>query len=394
MSNHEIDTVLSTLRLVAAPELAPLFAEFEACYEQKLWHQLTLSLKTFFEDERSAPVRLRVYDTFVSRFADKLNQLNVIEFLLLALRGSKNYEESIHYLSQLKESFKSTDEKKTRNDGLPDHNDGCLLIDIEIARLQLFQGELVKARDALDDFDKTLNTIDTLPLMLVNTFYSVNAEYYYMKKDFNNYYYTSLLFLSTVDKEHERELTPQESKELAFHLSISALLGDKIYNFGELLQHPIMASITNDPEYEWLFHLLNALTTGDFETFDSLINVQIPQRPILAEHESFMRQKICLMTLVESVFSKSIRTLSFDDIAKATHLPKDNVEHLVMRSISLGLLKGSIDQVNEIVSITWVQPRIINFGQIEKMKERLIEWDSQVKRLGEKLEARGKPIWI
>ncbi|GMM58719.1 proteasome regulatory particle lid subunit [Maudiozyma humilis] len=392
--SHEIDTVLSTLRLEAAPELAPLFSDFERCYEEKLWHQLTRALKAFFEDERSAPVRLRVYDTFVSRLANKLNQLNVIEFLLLALSGSQNHDESIHYLSALKDSFQQADASKTRNDGLPDHSDGCLLIDIEIARLHLFQGELVKARDALDAFDRTLSAIDTLPLMLVNTFYSVNAEYYFRKKDFNNYYYTSLLFLSTVDKEHERALTPAESKELAFHLSIAALLGDKIYNFGELLQHPIMRSIADDPEYEWLFRLLNALTTGDFETFDALINVQIPQRPILAEHEAFMRQKICLMTLVESVFARSIRTLSFDDIAAATHLPKDSVEHLVMRSISLGLLRGSIDQVSEIVSITWVQPRIINAAQIERMGERLVEWDAQVKRLGEKLEARGKPIWI
>ena len=100
------------------------------------------------------------------------------------------------------------------------------------------------------------------------------------------------------------------------------------------------------------------------------------------------------MTLVESVFAKNVRTLSFDDIAEATHLPKDDIEHLVMRAISLHLLNGSIDQVNEIVVITWVQPRIINFDQIDKMKNRLVEWDQQVKALGEKMEAKGKSIWV
>ncbi|SMN19618.1 similar to Saccharomyces cerevisiae YDR427W RPN9 Non-ATPase regulatory subunit of the 26S proteasome, has similarity to putative proteasomal subunits in other species [Maudiozyma saulgeensis] len=394
MSNHEIDTILSTLRLEANPELSSLFEEFESCYEQKLWHQLTLSLKKFFEDERAIPLRLRVYDTFVSKFIDKINQLNVIEFLLLSLKNNSNYDESINYLNQLKDVFKITDEKRTRNDGLPNHNDGRLLIDIEIARIYLFQGDLVKARDSLDEFDKILESVDTLPLLLVNTFYSVNALYYKLKKDFNNFYYTSLLFLSTMDKEFEMDLTSQENRELAFDLSIAALLGDKIYNFGELLQHPIMSSISNNKEFDWLFNLLNALTNGDFETFDSIINLQIPKTPILAAHESFLRQKICLMTLVESVFSRNIRTLSFDDIAKATHLPKDNVEHLVMRSISLGLLKGSIDQVNEIVSITWVQPRIISFNQIEKMNDRLYEWNDQVSRLGEKLEERGRSIWV
>ncbi|KAG0658520.1 26S proteasome regulatory subunit [Maudiozyma exigua] len=394
MSAHEIDTILSTLKLEANSDLSNLFEDFEKFYEEKLWHQLTLSLKQFFEDDKSTPIRLRVYDTFVCKFIDKINQLNVIEFLLLSLKNSSNYDESINYLKQLKDTFISTDEKKTRNDGLPTHSNGCLLIDIEIARILLLQGDLVKARDSLDEFDKILESIDTLPLMLVNTFYSVNALYYKLKKDFNNFYYTSLLFLSTMDKEYEMDLTSQENRELAYDLSIAALLGDKIYNFGELLQHPIMSSISNNVEFEWLFKLLNALTNGDFETFDSIINLQIPRVPILASNESFLRQKICLMALVESVFSRNIRTLSFNDISKATHLPKDNVEHLVMRSISLGLLKGSIDQVNEIVSITWVQPRIISFNQIQKMNDRLYEWNDQVSRLGEKLEERGRSIWV
>lgn len=394
MSTHEIDTILSTLKLEANSDLSNLFEDFEKFYEEKLWHQLTLSLKQFFEDDKSIPIRLRVYDTFLSKFIDKINQLNVIEFLLLSLKNNSNYDESINYLTQLKDTFKLTDEKKTRNDGLPTHSNGCLLIDIEIARILLLQGDLVKARDSLDEFDKILESIDTLPLMLVNTFYSVNALYYKLKKDFNNFYYTSLLFLSTMDKEYEMDLTSQENRELAYDLSIAALLGDKIYNFGELLQHPIMSSISNNVEFEWLFQLLNALTNGNFETFDSIINLQIPKIPILASNESFLRQKICLMALVESVFSRNIRTLSFDDISIATHLPKDNVEHLVMRSISLGLLKGSIDQVNEIVSITWVQPRIINFSQIEKMNDRLYEWNDQVSRLGEKLEERGRSIWV
>ena len=394
MSTHEIDTILSTLKLEANSDLSNLFEDFEKFYEEKLWHQLTLSLKQFFENDKSIPIRLRVYDTFLSKFIDKINQLNVIEFLLLSLKNNSNYDESINYLKQLKDTFKLTDEKKTRNDGLPNHNNGCLLIDIEIARILLLQGDLIKARDSLDEFDKILESIDTLPLMLVNTFYSVNALYYKLKKDFNNFYYTSLLFLSTMDKEYEMDLTSQENRELAYDLSIAALLGDKIYNFGELLQHPIMSSISNNIEFEWLFQLLNALTNGDFQTFDSIINLQIPKIQILASNESFLRQKICLMALVESVFSRNIRTLSFDDISVATHLPKDNVEHLVMRSISLGLLKGSIDQVNEIVSITWVQPRIINFNQIEKMNDRLYEWNDQVSRLGEKLEERGRSIWV
>jgi 26S proteasome regulatory subunit N9 len=100
------------------------------------------------------------------------------------------------------------------------------------------------------------------------------------------------------------------------------------------------------------------------------------------------------MTLVELVFSQTIRIISFEDVAKATLLNTDEVEHLVMRALSLGLLKGSIDQINQLITINWVQPRIINQKQIEQMKTKLIQWDSNVSKLGEFMEANGKELWI
>lgn len=390
---HEIDTILSTLSLEVDPELAPLFKDFENYYERKLWHQLTDKLSVFFYDDKSTPFRLRLYTQFVSKFQDKINQLNVVDFLLQSLQGNVEADEGLQYLEDLQKEFKEIDEKKQRNDGLKSHFDGNLLLNIEIARLKLQKGDLVEVRDILDDISKTLDLQDSVPLRVTGAFYSCNASYYQIKKDFNSFYYTSLLYLSTI-KPEEHRLTHLEQQQLAYNLCIAALLGDNVYNFGELLHHPIISSISDDKEYEWLFRFLNALTEGDFQRFDEISKEKIPQVPILSQHESFLRQKICLMTLVESVFAKSIRTLSFQDIADVTFLPKDSVEHLVMRSISLGLLKGSIDQVQELVTITWVQPRIINQEQIKKMKNNIVKWEGEVAKLGEKIEARGQSIWV
>lgn len=392
---HEIDTILSTLKLEVDPELSQLFDDFEDLYERKLWHQLTEKLTTFFYDDRSKSFRLRLYNQFVNKFLDKINQLSAVDFLLQSLRENENIEESLQYLQDLQQEFKKIDEKKQRNDGLKPHVDGNLLLDIEIARVKLAEGDLVEVRDKLDAIGKILEVQDSVPLRVTGAFYSCNASYYQVKKDFNNFYYTSLLYLSTISSdEQNHRLTKLEQQQLAYNLCIAALLGDHIYNFGELLNHPIISSISGDKEYEWLFRFLNALTEGDFHKFDEISKERIPRVPTLAQHESFLRQKICLMTLVESVFAKSIRTLSFQDIADATFLPIDSVEHLVMRSISLGLLKGSIDQVQQLVTITWVQPRIINQEQIKKMKDNLVKWQDEVTKLAGKIENRGKSIWV
>ena len=58
-------------------------------------------------------------------------------------------------------------------------------------------------------------------------------------------------------------------------------------------------------------------------------------QPILHENYAFMRQKICLMALIESVFKRGAydRTLSYQTISEETHLPLDEVEHLVMKGL-------------------------------------------------------------
>ncbi len=42
------------------------------------------------------------------------------------------------------------------------------------------------------------------------------------------------------------------------------------------------------------------------------------------------------------------------------------VELLVMKALSLGLVKGSIDQVDKKVHMTWVQPRVLDRNQVRK----------------------------
>ncbi len=66
-------------------------------------------------------------------------------------------------------------------------------------------------------------------------------------------------------------------------------------------------------------------------------------QPILQENYPFLRQKICLMALIESVFKRGAydRTMSFQTIAEETRLPLDEVEHLVMKALRYARLGAS-----------------------------------------------------
>ena len=51
-----------------------------------------------------------------------------------------------------------------------------------------------------------------------------------------------------------------------------------------------------------------------------------------------------------------------------------------MKALALKLIRGSIDQVREVVMVTWVQPRVLDLIQIDGMRQRLQEWDENVKK--------------
>ena len=58
------------------------------------------------------------------------------------------------------------------------------------------------------------------------------------------------------------------------------------------------------------------------------------------------------------------KQLSFNEVSLKTKLPEDEIELLVMRALSLRLVKGSIDQIDKNIFISWVQPRVLDINQV------------------------------
>ena len=85
--------------------------------------------------------------------------------------------------------------------------------------------------------------------------------------------------------------------------------------------------------------------------------------------------------------------MTFVTISEETKVQPNEIEHLIMKALSLGLLKGTIDQVAEIARINWVQPKVLDMKQIENMRARLRDWDSSVNQLGNWIEGVGKDVW-
>lgn len=283
-------------------------------------------------------------------------------------------------------SFLEAVAKKVDN---PNSQDAYVYATVAVATVKLELQDQDGARKDLDKSEKILDGFDSVETIVHAAFYRVNAEYYQSKLEFASYYKNALLYLACIDL---NDLTPAERKSRAYDLSIAALISDTIYNFGELLLHPILDTLVKDDA--WLRDLLFAFNRGDLAAYDVLAG-HISSNPLLAEHRDGLRQKIYLAALTEAVFRRPPhdRAMTFRTISEETKVRPDEIEHLIMKALSLGLLRGSIDQVDEIARINWVQPKVLDMTQIDGMRTRLGEWDSSVETLGNWIESKGQDVW-
>lgn len=359
---------------VAPPNLQDFFFEFEDFWERRLWHQLTEALLKFYENPESAPQRIPIYKHFVLSFSDKINQLKFVTLGLSAARESEDNDEALEFLTTIAAKVNK-----------PASKDAYVYATVEVARVKLLLADMEGARKALDEAEKNLETFDSVESVVHASFYRVNADYYNAKLEFAAYYKNALLYLACVNV---ADLSQKEQQERAYNLAIAALLGESIYNFGELLLHPILDSL-KDAEHSWLRDLLFAFNAGNLTRFHGLSG-HFSKQPLLEGRSSFLREKLCLSALTEAVFRRPPhdRALSFATILEETRVFPEEVEHLLMRALSLGLVRGSIDQVAEVARISWVQPKVLDKEQIENMKQRLMEWDGSVNKLGNWMESR------
>jgi len=96
------------------------------------------------------------------------------------------------------------------------------------------------------------------------------------------------------------------------------------------------------------------------------------------------------MAFLELIFSlpKNDRNVSFSAISKVTGLNLEDVEFLVMRCMSLELIKGTIDELDKIVRISWVVPRVLDNARIGIMKNKFTNWNETLTDLIKAVEVQ------
>ncbi|TIC14156.1 hypothetical protein E3Q14_00877 [Wallemia mellicola] len=381
---------INKVKAEAPASLTEDLTKLEINYSKRLYHQLTKTLQEIIQKDDISKYLVDLWNNFISTFKDKLNQLRLVE---IGVRVAQEMipQKSLNFLESLLDTLpvpraalppalKPTNTKSFDEEQPPTktESEAYVLAKISIAHYDLLLGNLDKAKEAMDVCERVLDSIDGVEASVTGAWLRVSGDYFKSKAEYAAFYRTTLLYISCAGMD---QLDKAEQIQRSHDLAIAALLGDTIYNFGELLTHPILHAL-DGTELEWLKDIIYIFNEGDITKFE--VNAsKLANEPILHDSQAFLRQKICLMALIECVFKRSSkdRDMSFSTIGAETKLPLDEVEHLIMKALSLKLIRGTIDQVSSSASINWVQPRVLDKNQVKSLASRLNEWRSKVENV-------------
>jgi len=353
---------LSEMKESSSSDLSGQWVKVEEFYNKKLWHQLTMLLQSLIKEPSVQDKLISLYQEFIVDFEARLDPLSLVQIGQAVMERFSDPEEAIKFVEKIEEKTKMNKE-------------AFVLTKVLVGKVKLHKFDQRKeTKLIIEEAEKTLDEIDGVS-PVHSQFYLLCSDLYRIEGKHREFYATSLKYLGCTDLE---DLSKEEQAKHAFFLSLAALLGDKVYNFGELLAHKVLESLRGT-ENAWLIDLLFVFNSGDVSKFKAM-KAQWETQADLKANENKLFEKVCLLCLMEMTFRReaTARQIAFTEIAKETTLPLDCIELLIMKGLSQGLVRGRIDEVEQSVMVTWVQPRVLDRQQVESMTRKIESWCESV----------------
>ncbi len=181
-------------------------------------------------------------------------------------------------------------------------------------------------------------------------------------------------------------------------MSVASLIGEKMFNFAELIEKDFFKLLPKS-QYEWIYYLIMSFNSAKVDQFLEMTNVystNISLDKVLSTHREFLEVKIRIAAFLDLVFqkNKNERVLTYQEISKGLFCDYSQIEFLVIKALSLGLIKGYIDEVENKVVVNWVQPKYLDREKIEILHERIDLWINKANKVLGTYQETSAPLLI
>jgi len=389
ISTVEALTSLSNIN----PELSTKYSKISNLFALKHWHQLTQAILSFLSDnvvtlhpisspefEGITNTHEALYEKVVLKCDSKLNPQSLAQIASLVASGFSNADQACALLQTLLD---------TKKDKLLTSGTLYIRSKLVLWKLHHFQSlprdspESIKQKQEIESFLsegaamlKSMEDNHDQDSSVHSSYYEASKSYYKLVGPPDIFFREGMLFLNYTSL---KTLSKEQLYELATDLSLAALTGEGVFHFGSVVNDTPILNYLEGTENAWLLGWMKCMANGDVNEFHriSAANAsEVAKHGVLVSMADIVKEKIILLALIDLVFKKpsAERTLEFTEIASHVGVELERVEWVIMKALSLGLMKGSMDQVEGTVVITWVMPRVLDEGQLKDLAARFGKW--------------------
>ena len=375
----DIDIPPDSFKLISAlsekhPNLKSLFEQIDSNLNQRLWYQLSENIITLSQNQelQQGNDLIEFYNGVVIFIEKTLNPMKYLQYVQNMIYNYKDkMSEALQFVENIELNHK--DFKGEEKISIKIIKGFCYL---ELNKMYELE-EIIKTTE--EDFSGKFE----IESSLYAQYYRLSTLFYEKKKDYDNFYNNAFQYLA-----YETKITDEEKLNLCYKMCSSMLIGEKLYNFEELIEKDFF-KLMQGSKYDWISNLILSFNSAKVDQFLSMLEQNkknIEENLILKGKVDSLPIKIRIAALLELIFqkNKSERTLTFAEICKVCMTEEDKIEYIGMKALSHGLIKGYIDQADKKLFVNWIQPKYLGKDKIGILKDRFNVWiDKAQKVLGD-----------
>lgn len=348
------------------PDLAERFTTIAQHLKQKLWHQLTTALLEFLSDPSQGSHFGDIYHKIVQVVDSKMLPMSLARLAVLTAQELASRQNDFSAAKAILEN--ALEKSKETDASIYLASKHSLLILTPLLSQPGFAPESEESKATLRNVVQRIKENEPILQELNDSIvsaahYEAAVHYYKLVGPAQSFYESALSFL-----DHGEPNTV-----LATDLALAALTAENVFNLTPALPH-----ITLAPQY--LIELVACVADGDISKYHQVTQKHqdlLRQQPVLVNAEAKIDEKLRLTALVKLVLANPRQALSFDEIRATLQL--EEIEMLVMRAFAVGWLRGTIDQVEGTVEITYVEPaKVLSKPQLDSLAEQFDKWATSV----------------
>ena len=350
----DIDIPPDSFKLISAlsekhPNLKSLFEQIDSNLNQRLWYQLSENIITLSQNQelQQGNDLIEFYNGVVIFIEKTLNPMKYLQYVQNMIYNYKDkMSEALQFVENIELNHK--DFKGEEKISIKIIKGFCYL---ELNKMYELE-EIIKTTE--EDFSGKFE----IESSLYAQYYRLSTLFYEKKKDYDNFYNNAFQYLA-----YETKITDEEKLNLCYKMCSSMLIGEKLYNFEELIEKDFF-KLMQGSKYDWISNLILSFNSAKVDQFLSMLEKNkknIEENPILKGKVDSLPIKIRIAALLELIFqkNKSERTLTFAEICKVCMTEEDKIEYIGMKALSHGLIKGYIDQADKKLFVNWIQPKYL-----------------------------------